>query len=185
MRANILILIFTILLGVGVTLWLDDLSRSVSKDSKLQRMPVVQNSAIESVPEFEFIDINGQKHHIRDYKGKVMLIHFWATWCTPCVIEFPKIIQLASDRPEIVVIALSSDISDEKILRFLEKNPERPSRFIVARDVKREITEGLFQTFKLPETFIISPSGLIVKKMVGDIDWDSKEIDNLLSSLKK
>lgn len=182
MRTNIIILILTILLGAGLTFWLDGSSNSKSNDVPIAP---VEKTAEEKVPAFEFTDINGKTHHIDDFKGKVTLINFWATWCAPCVVEFPKLIQLAKDHPDTVIIALSSDIKDEKITDFIKKIPTVPDNFIIARDVKRKITTDIFQTFKLPETLIISPSGTISKKIVGDTDWGGQEIQNLLSSLSK
>lgn len=181
MRTNILILIATILLGAGVTFWLD------GNSSSQPTAPIVAAEKIDTtkVPEFEFTDINGKTHHITDFEDRVTLINFWATWCAPCVIEFPKLIKLATDNPDIVIIALSSDVKDDKIIAFMKKIAVVPPNFLVARDVKRKITTDLFQTYKLPETVIISASGVISKKIVGDIEWGSQDIQNLLISLKK
>jgi len=182
MRTNIILLILTILLGAGLTFWLDGSLNSKPKDVPISP---VEKITEEKVPAFEFTDIKGKTHHINDFKGKVTLINFWATWCAPCVVEFPKLVQLAKDHPDIVIIALSSDIKDEKITTFMKKISVVPDNFIIARDVKRKITTDLFQTFKLPETLIISPSGMISKKIVGDTEWGGQEIQNLLSSLSK
>ena len=182
MRANIIILTLTILLGAGITFWLDDTSHS-----KSENMPIVpiEKSAFEKVPAFEFTDMKGKVRHINDFKGKVVFINFWATWCAPCVVEFPKLIRLATEHPDIVVIALSSDVKDDKINSFTNKISSIPDNFIIARDVKRKITTEIFQTFKLPETLIISPSGDITKKIVGDTDWGGQDIQNLILSLQK
>lgn len=181
MRTNIIILMLTILLGAGLTFWLDG-SSSIHQTSP---MITEEKIVINQVPEFSFTDLSGQSHHIKDFAGQVTLINFWATWCAPCVVEFPKLMKLATDHPDIVIIALSSDIKDEKIENFLKKIPAPPKNFIIARDVKRKITTDIFQTYKLPETLIISASGNISRKIVGDIEWSSQEIENLLSSLKK
>lgn len=185
MRINIILLTLTILLGAGLTFWLDGSSNPGSSGAPIVPVVAAEKVSGDPVPAFEFRDINGKIHHINDFKGKVTLINFWATWCAPCVIEFPKLIKLASDHPDIFVIALSSDIHDEKITHFLKKISAVPANFIIARDVKRKITTDVFQTFKLPETLIISTSGTISKKIVGDTEWDGQDIQNLLLSLKK
>lgn len=184
MRINILILAVTILLGAGLTFWLDG---STSKDVPESPLSIsaVNHQTEDKIPDFAFMDMQDKKHTIKDYTGQVVLINFWATWCAPCVVEFPKLIQLAKDQPHIIVIALSSDINDDKIKIFLKKQGIIPSNFLVARDNKRKITTDLFQTYKLPETVIASPSGKIAKKIVGDTDWGSQEIQNLLLSLSQ
>lgn len=183
MRINIIILFVTILIGAGVTFWLD----GASNPPAVQDAPITAsvNSLNIIVPDFSFTDLSGKTHSIKDFRGKVALINFWATWCAPCVIEFPKLIQLAKDNPHIVMIALSSDIDDAKIKNFLTKNKVDLPNFYVARDHKRKITTDVFQTYKLPETVIIAPSGKIVKKIIGDTEWGGQDIQNLLSSLKE
>lgn len=180
MRTNIIILTLTILLGAGVTFWFD----GSSSDRPTSPIVAEEKTAEDKVPEFSFTDLSGKSHDMKDFDGQVTLINFWATWCAPCVVEFPKLITLAETHPDITIIALSSDISDEKIKTFLTKIPNPPKNFIIARDPKRKITTDIFQTFKLPETLIISASGKISKKIVGDTEWNGKEIENLLSSLK-
>jgi cytochrome c biogenesis protein CcmG, thiol:disulfide interchange protein DsbE len=183
MRINIIILIVTILIGAGVTFWLD----GTSNPPTVQDAPITasEDTLNSMVPDFTFTDLSGEIYNIKDFRGKVTLINFWATWCAPCVIEFPKLIQLAKDNPHIVMIALSSDINDEKIKNFLTKNKVDLPNFYIARDPKRKITTDLFQTYRLPETVIIAPSGRIVKKIIGDTEWGGQDIQNLLSSLKE
>lgn len=183
MRINILILAVTILLGAGLTFWLDGASSNAGTNTPDKI--ATEETSQEKLPDFSFTDISGKSHDIKDFEDQVILINFWATWCAPCVVEFPKLIQLAKDHPDIVIVALSSDINDDKIKQFLIKNPVSLKNFIVARDVKRKITTDLFQTYKLPETIIVSPSGKIVRKIVGDTDWGGKDIQNLLISLQK
>lgn len=183
MRINLLLLLATILLGAGLTFWMD----GSLQPNNIEPSPVVavEESAIDRVPSFAFKDMSGKSHDMEDFEGQVVLINFWATWCAPCVIEFPKLIKLAQQNPDITIIGLSSDIDDAKIEKFIKKMEKIPSNFIIARDVKRKITTDLFATYKLPETVIVAPDGRIVKKILGDTDWNGQEIQKLLSSLKE
>ncbi len=181
MKFNILILSITILLGAGLTFWLDRIVPATPATT----LNITDNVVYEKFPDFVFTDLNGQKYETKNFHGKIIVLNFWATWCAPCVIEFPKLVQLAKNNRDIVVIALSSDIDDEKIQHFLKKTPIAPQNFIVARDLKRQITSDLFKTYKLPETLIISRSGEIVKKIVGDTDWLGKDMQDIFSSLDK
>ncbi len=185
MRINIIILIVTVLLGAGLTFWLDGSLHNGKPEPAPSPVIAEEKPESEKVPDFAFVDLSGKSHHIKDFKGQVVLIHFWATWCAPCVVEFPKLVKLSADHPDIVIIALSSDVHDDKIKNFLKKIAVPPSNFLIARDQKRKITTDIFQTFKLPETLIVSTGGTIFKKIVGDADWTGQDIENLLSSLKQ
>lgn len=182
MRLNLLVLLITILFGAGITLWLDQDSTPPTLDVSTSQN-TTENSG-EVAPDFTAIDIHGKPHQLRTYKGKTIILNFWATWCTPCVIEFPKLIKLAKDNPDSVILALSSDTTDESITRFLAKQKSSiPKNMVIARDAKRKITADIFKTYKLPETIIISPSGHIVKKIVGDTDWNGSDIKAFLKAL--
>lgn len=182
MLINLFVLAITILIGAGVTFWLDQNSLPDSSMPQVEQVSgdtTVQNK----MPSFAFTDLKGKHIKIEDFSDQIILINFWATWCAPCIVEFPKLVELARRNPHIVLVALSSDIQDDQIRRFLKKNPALPSNFIVARDQKRKITTDIFQTYKLPETLIVSRSGDIIKKVVGDTDWTGPDIQNLLDSL--
>lgn len=182
MRYNLIILIITILIGAGLTLWLDQGSTPSVKDD----MTHIQSpTAHDMAPEFSITDITGKTHHLRDFREKVVVLNFWASWCAPCVVEFPKLVTLAQTTPDLVLIALSSDTSDSKITTFLQKHPAKAENIIVARDEGRHITSDLFGTYKLPETVIIDPSGRIVKKVVGDTDWTGKDMHEELEHLRE
>jgi cytochrome c biogenesis protein CcmG, thiol:disulfide interchange protein DsbE len=183
MRLNTILLMVAILVGAGLTFWLDG-SQSPTTQSVSPQITTEKMSG-EEFPQFSFVDLQGKKYNSEDYKGKIIVLNFWATWCAPCIVEFPKLIKLAKDNPDIVLIALSSDINDDKINQFLKKNPVTEKNFIVARDNKRKITTDIFKTYKLPETIIVAPSGLIVKKVLGDIDWNSDDIKLMLDNLRK
>lgn len=180
-KANLLILLTTILMGAALTLWLDSSSAPPVPQSEAQDS---ESSQTETVPDFSFTDLNGNHHSITDFRGKTVVINFWATWCAPCVIEFPKLLKLAKDNPDIILIALSSDSEDGKINSFLKKNASPTRNVLIARDEKKAITADIFNTFKLPESLIISPEGQIVKKIVGDTDWASQDIISLLKPQK-
>ncbi len=183
MRLNIILLICALIVGAGLTFWLD----GSHAPSVTQTSPQItaEKTTGEKFPDFTFVDLNGKKHDTQDYKGKIIVLNFWATWCAPCIVEFPKLIKLAKDNPDIILIALSSDINDDKINQFLKKNPVAEKNFIVARDNKRKITTDIFKTYKLPETIIVSPSGMITKKVLGDIEWNGEDIKLMLDNLRK
>jgi thiol-disulfide isomerase/thioredoxin len=166
----------TIILGAGATYLLDGNSRPANTTEQ-----TTEKISGTKIPDFEFTDINGKHHTMADFTGKIILLNFWATWCAPCVIEFPKLMTLATKHNDIIIIALSSDSNDGNIHKFLKKQTKLPDNMLVARDDKRRITTDIFSTYKLPETIIISPSQQIVKKIVGDTNWVKETPSSLLN----
>jgi thiol-disulfide isomerase/thioredoxin len=138
------------------------------------------------VPEFSFKTLNDKNFNINDISSKVILIHFWASWCAPCVIELPKLVKLAEDFPkDIMIIAISSDTDRVTLDRFLKRAnlTDQPSNFIITFDDKKVITQDIFQTIKLPETIILNRKFEMVEKIAGDADWNSLELRHNLKEI--
>ncbi len=144
---------------------------------------------VRMAPDFEFTDIKGRKNNLSDFKGKIVILHFWATWCPPCVKEFPKLAAMEDNfEDDVVVLALSSDKSEEIIKTFVtESSPasEDLPGFYTIWDKSRAITHDLYQTFSYPETIIIDRKGGMVRKIAGDADWTSPEMTSYLQDIMK
>ena len=131
------------------------------------------------VPDFILKDIRGNDINLQNYKGRVILLNFWASWCAPCIHEFPQFINLAREMEDkIIIIAVSTDDSRDKIDGFLKKLDFRPTEnIIIARDPDKTISRDIFGTIRLPETIIISPHLMMTTKIAGNpIPWDSQEM---------
>ncbi|MGA7833001.1 MAG: TlpA disulfide reductase family protein [Terracidiphilus sp.] len=117
--------------------------------------------------------------HLASYRGRVVLLNFWATWCPPCVEEMPGLIELHHDRPDLVIVAVSVDEDPEAYSRFLAR---RHVDLITVRDPAQKAAK-LFHTDGWPETYIIDRRGTILRKIVGDPDWSNPEIRTYLQGL--
>jgi peroxiredoxin len=131
-----------------------------------------------AAPDFTISD-GSTTVHLASYRGSVVLLNFWATWCTPCVQEIPSLLQLHHDRPDLAILAVSID-----------ENPEAYSRFLIRHNVDLTTVRDpdqkaaqLFHTEAWPETYIIDRKGFIRRKVVGPQDWNSPEIRAYLKSL--
>lgn len=150
---------------------------------KVQTLPKAQT------PIFSFEDIHAQTHNIEDFKGRLILLNFWASWCPPCIKEFPHLIEIAEQfSDQITLIALSSDHDKEAMMRFVNKlDLEGKSNILIALDEEQKITKVLFGTYKLPETILITPEQIMHSKVIGG-DWKKQEMENhiklLLSNIK-
>ncbi len=117
--------------------------------------------------------------HLANYKGKVVLLNFWATWCPPCIEEMPSLIQLHHQDPNIVIVAVSIDEDPDAYASFLRN---RHVDLITVRDPQQSAA-NLFHTDMWPETYVIDRNGVIRRKFVGAQDWTSPEIVQYLNSL--
>ena len=125
---------------------------------------------------FALLSETGQPSNLSVYKGKVVLLHFWATWCPPCIRELPGLNTLAQQKSAdtrfaVVPIALDFGKTATQIREVMAKNNVNslPVFTISENDKSWEILSG----FSLPTSFLIGPDGQVLYKMVGDTDWSS------------
>lgn len=141
-------------------------------------------------PTFDLLNVsNDQRQPLLDEStnGKIVIINFWASWCAPCVEEFPSLIKLASDyKDDLVVLAISMDSQKEEVDRFLKAYPEMKTvkNFKVLWDKGFKPPESL-ELDRLPETFVVSKSGVYIKQISGSVDWQSADAVAWLKSILK
>lgn len=140
----------------------------------------------QELPPFVSQRLGGDVFESSSLKGRVSLIHFWATWCPPCIVELPSLIEFATENPEIMVIALSTDFSEEAITTFLETRIHStiPENFIILTDLNGEVTKNVFEVTRLPETILVSPDYQREHWWRGEVDWTDQEIRDHVLSLK-
>ena len=117
--------------------------------------------------------------HLASYRGKVVLLNFWATWCEPCVIELPSLLQLHHQMPNLVILAVSIDDDPAAYSNFIVQHHVD---LITVRDPSQSAA-SLFHTDMWPETYVIDRKGIIRSKFVGPQDWTSPEMVSFLKSL--
>lgn len=117
---------------------------------------------------------------LSQFRGKPVVLNFWATWCPPCVEEVPSIVALQQKLGDkVVVLAVSTDVDDDAYHHFVQKN--MPG-VLTVRDGNRR-SNSLYGTFAFPETFIIDRQGVIQRKFIGAVNWTSPEIQDYLSKM--
>ncbi len=143
------------------------------------------HGSLKPAPAFTLPDINGKKVSLSDFKDKVVLLNFWATWCGPCKAEMPSLNNLSTTfkNEGFVVLAISIDPSDKPVRSFVL---EKGITFPVLMDPDKEVYFDLYAIFALPTSFLIDRNGIIVEKIMGDREWDSPEMkDKVLRVLRK
>ena len=105
--------------------------------------------------------------HLANYRGQVVLLNFWASWCVPCVQELPGLLQLHRERPDLAILAVSIDTDPDAYARFIER---RHVNLITVRDPEQTAAK-LYHTEGWPETYIIDRSGRVVEKIISNVNW--------------
>ena len=165
-RVNLqsIVLIVLVVVGVGIIVLLQSKDSSFSPSGK----PLLGKGV--PAPDFTFPGLDGKKVRLTDYKGKVVLLNIWATWCAPCVAEMPSMEKLYQELKSegFEILAASIDVSGAKVvIPFIKKH--RLS-FPALTDTKGAI-KNLYLTTGVPESFIIDKDGIIEERVIGPRDW--------------
>ena len=180
-------LFFTSLLILLCCLGCNDKERPISGPGSLK--------AQDLAPDFELSGIDSKTYHLSDFRGQVVVLNFWATWCTPCVLEMPSLERLHQTLKEkgLRVIAVNMDDpgTEAGVKKFVESYG---LNFAVLRDPNYSAA-GKYGVSGFPETFFISREGKFISfkdpltgtesvRIISDRPWDSvnylKQIESLL-----
>jgi cytochrome c biogenesis protein CcmG, thiol:disulfide interchange protein DsbE len=135
----------------------------------------------DTAPDFSIRTETGQTITPSNFGGKLLVLHFWATWCPPCVVEIPSLNQFqkqfASDG--VVVLGVSVDQNAKAYSDFLKRFNVT---FQTARDPEARISAE-YGTFQYPETYIINREGKVVEKVISNTDWNDPERLTVIRSL--
>lgn len=136
-------------------------------------------------PDFNLLDLQGKPVSLADYRGKVIFLNFWATWCEPCKEEMPSMQRLYTKmqgRP-FEILAISLDLEPLKAVpAFLEKT-KFDVRFPIIQDTEQLASKTLYKTTGVPESFIIGADGKVLKHIIGSYEWDSEPIVDYFEKL--
>jgi cytochrome c biogenesis protein CcmG, thiol:disulfide interchange protein DsbE len=135
----------------------------------------------QSAPDFSLPALNSGTVSLAKYRGQVILVNFWATWCPPCVEETPGLVKFAEEmRPQgVTVIGVSVDEDSGALDKFVK---EHNIPYPIARDADKVIASR-YGTFKFPETYIIDRDGRVAEKIIGAIDWTDPRIATFVQNL--
>ena len=134
----------------------------------------------EMAPDFTVQDAD-RKVILSQFRGQVVVLNFWATWCPPCVDELPSMINMQGRMREkgVTVLAVSIDVDADMYHGFLK---EHGVNLLTIRDPEQK-SSALYGTFGWPETYIIDRNGVVRRKLIGPVDWNSPEITEFLNKL--
>ena len=183
---KVILIIGTVVVLMGVTFYADRATRVSVKAKGLKP----DTAMVTLEPDVSFKDLDGKDVRLDSFKGKVVLVNFWATWCEPCQVEIPWLIEMQQKYASRGFTVLGVDVDDESNKtvsayadkeRFNVNGQNLPMNYPVLRgdDAVADKFGGLLG---YPTTFVISRDGKIVKKVQGLIDLEeiSKAIESLL-----
>jgi thiol-disulfide isomerase/thioredoxin len=168
-------LAFALLIAVSVA--------SAAEEEKSPKLgEFIPASPPQPAPELLFTDLDGKTATLADFKGKLLVLNLWATWCHPCLEEMPALEQLQVNVPDkLVVAAVSEDRGGKKIVEpFLDKLGLKKVKIYL--DPKSDIGHA-FDVRGLPTSIVIGPDGKVLGKVEGAAEWDSVEMYGVLKPL--
>jgi cytochrome c biogenesis protein CcmG/thiol:disulfide interchange protein DsbE len=118
---------------------------------------------------------------LSQFHGQVVVLNFWATWCAPCVEEIPSLVEMQRRMKAkgVTVLAVSVDVDEGAYKQFVK---DHNVNLMTVRDPSGK-SNGLYGTFKFPETYVIDRNGVMRRKFIGAVDWTEPEITEFLGKL--
>jgi cytochrome c biogenesis protein CcmG, thiol:disulfide interchange protein DsbE len=145
---------------------------SLSACQSRSRLPRVGSAA----PTFSVENVR-----LSQFRGQVIVLNFWATWCSPCVQEIPSLVEMQRRMKAkgVTVIAVSVDVDENAYRQFIKNHNVN---LLTVRDPSGK-TNAAYGTFKFPESYIIDRKGIIQHKFLGAVDWTDQQVIDLLNGL--
>ena len=118
---------------------------------------------------------------LSDYRGQVVVLNFWATWCPPCVEEMPSLVEMQRRMKSkgVTVLAVSVDVDQGAYNQFVK---DHNVNLLTVRDTAQK-SNALYGTFKFPETYIIDRKGVMRRKFLGAVNWTAPDITEFLNKM--
>jgi peroxiredoxin len=133
-------------------------------------------------PDFTFPGLDGKMVSLSDYKGKVVLVNIWATWCPPCVDEMPSMEKLyqkfKGENFEILAVSI-----DEPGLKAVAPFMKKSNLTFPALIDSEGTIKAVYGITGVPESFIIDHKGILIKKIIGPVDWAAPNVFQFFNEL--
>ncbi len=135
----------------------------------------------ESAPDFTLPAIGSGSLALKNYRHRVVILNFWATWCPPCVQETPSLASFAERmrKKGVAVIGVSVDRDSAALEKFVA---EYHLSFPIARDPDQAVASR-YGTYQFPETYVLDRNGKVAEKIIGAIDWQDSRVISFVQEL--
>jgi len=171
---SLLTIVLAVALAAVGAVWIKSLVPPESPAGSLQ--------FLSAAPELPIFDRAGAKTDLTKEKDRLLIVHFWATWCPPCVEEIPalsKFWEKYKKRGDVTLYAISVDKDWKTVDEFLKKTPSTLPLF----HDPDAATAKRFGSFQYPETYIINKNGRVLFRVQGAVDWDNPEVRSRIEQM--
>jgi peroxiredoxin len=143
--------------------------------------PLLDKNIGAKAPDFTLKDMSGKEVALSSFRGKPVLLNFWATWCPYCRKERDHLNKLHGEYKEkgLIILSVSTDQSVRKVKSYLKKVP---AEFIVLSDSKGRVSSS-YNVGGLPTSVLIDREGFVRQKLVGFREWTSSSSRQLIDKL--
>ncbi len=186
-RSTIIIILLIVICIVFAYFYLSYREEKIQREREVEYERLYPSLGIQRVdpPEeaedFTLKTLKGETVSLKDYRGRLIFLNFWATWCGPCRAEMPSMQRLWEEFKEEDFVILAINIQEESKLVSSFMN-ERGLSFPVLLDEKGKVARS-YGIRGIPTTFFLNPEGEIIGKAVGARDWASEESFRLIREL--
>ena len=148
---------------------------AMAAEPDLRRLGLAKPPLAIEAPELNIPDLSGENHRVEDYRGKTVVVSFWATWCPPCRKEMPTLANLSRqlDPQDYAVLAVNVGDPKDKVKSFLDQIDH--DGLPVLLDMKSELPSKWFIR-GLPVTYVLNGRGEVVYGAIGERVWDAPEM---------
>ena len=168
-----LFVVLGISVGAGLLYWSNTTFKAQDVPQSYKVLDDLETKGIFQGEEILFEDLEGKVIPLESLRGKAIILSFWATWCEPCVEEFPSFLKLLDEFPEkVVLVAISHDYEKKDVRDFVEAFEGYRKNMILTMDPNKALSRA-FAVDRLPEGFVFNSEGKLVKKIIGIQDWAS------------
>lgn len=127
----------------------------------------------DGAPDFSIPDLEGKSYQFKSTKADLIILNFWATWCAPCVTEYPAMLRMVEHfGGKVVLVAVSLDEDRKDLDSFLRIYGKGSQHIVHLWNPENTVSKG-FGTTKLPETFIFDANFKLIRKVPGQEEWDA------------
>jgi thiol-disulfide isomerase/thioredoxin len=180
LKASMVTLMSAAVLFAGFSYW----KKSTNTEADRPSLSLIEEMETKGVPAFSLKTLDGKDFKLEDLKGQAAIVSFWASWCGPCLEEFPSMIQLVKSMDHrLKLIAIAQDNEKAEVEAFLKVFPESKQDSIVILWDKDHEAAKAYAVDRLPETFVIGKDHKLARKITGSINWNSPEAVSFMKAL--
>jgi thiol-disulfide isomerase/thioredoxin len=133
-------------------------------------------------PPLVLLDLAGKRHALEEYRGKVVVINFFGTWCTPCLQEMPSLLQLTSALKDSAFAVLAVDVGDSPARLRQVFGEQQRAGFTILLDSTKMVARN-WRALAFPTSFVLDSEGLIQFSAEGPVDWNNPEVAEQIAGL--